>query len=49
MQRGSGFDVALASAGRTMPMFLLGASSVAVAVAVNRKDDRTYPDRQKQA
>jgi hypothetical protein len=49
MQRGSGFDVALASAGRTMPMFLLGASSVAVAVAVNRKTARTYPDRQKQA
>jgi len=34
---GSGFDVALVSAARTMPMFLLGAFSGVVTEAVNRK------------
>jgi MFS family permease len=34
---GSGFDVAMVSAARTMPMFLLGAFSGVVTEAVNRK------------
>jgi MFS family permease len=39
---GSGFDVALVSAARTMPMFLLGAFSGVVTEAVNRKQVLVY-------
>jgi MFS family permease len=39
---GSGFDVALVSAARTMPMFLLGAFSGVVSEAVNRKQVLFY-------
>jgi MFS family permease len=39
---GSGFDVALVSAARTMPMFLLGAFSGVVTEAVNRKQVLLY-------
>jgi MFS family permease len=39
---GSGFDVAVVSAARTMPMFLLGAFSGVVTEAVNRKQVLFY-------